>query len=284
MRKIKIDIGHCLIIIFLTFATNISAKLTGSSLKLFDRENRESNLLSLPTQNYLFFGKANRLSSAQANVGYDFSILTLVSSSGRQYSFGFPALIHLYMLPERSIFFVDNFYAEFGIWFQLNLNKKITFRLSPFYHRSAHLSDGYLNNRGDDPNFTGNISEDKLSISNEMILLQALFNPISGFELEMAAGYYFHTVGRKNMRGRVELNAYYLILPKKIFSPIIFIKNEFIYEEKIRYGVDAAAGLSITNSSRRGLGLYLHLYNRPHPGQYYKEYENGIGIDIRFIN
>jgi len=272
------------IVVGVLLAVGVSnAAIGGTAIELFRKSDYKNALFANNAENYIHFGTMDGAASARANFGYDFHLVSMILSKGPIVSLGIPALIHVYMLPDGSLFHVDNFYAELGIWLQADFNKWFSLRLSPFHHRSSHLADGYMNSKSGDPSYTGNINEDKLSESNEDVYLSGIFRPLEIMEISLGAGYYYHTCSRKNLVSRIDLDFLFNPFSDKTISPVIICKNELLYEGGFRYGLDEMAGVQIRSPSGRGLGVYFRVFNRPHPGRYYYTYEKGVGADIRFL-
>lgn len=285
MGQLKIVLLNVMFYLFLTFASKANGEFGGTTTELFKKNNKRNYLFSVNTQNYLYFGSGNDKSLTEANLGLDAPLITVTRSSGRVYSLGIPAMIHLNMYPEENVFHVDNFYAEFGIWIQIDFNKQVSLRISPLHHRSAHLSDGYLNNKSNDTSLTGDISIDKQRVSNEMIYAELLYAPIKikGLEIKGAAGYYYHTNDRKYLRGRLDLDLFYNMPLDFVLTPAILFKNVALYEKGFRYGFDGAIGAELKSKAFRGVGFYFRFFDIPHKGQYLYESEEGIGFNLRLI-
>lgn len=273
MKNEKIVIIKCLLLAFLSFGTNLYADFGGTTLEFFKKNNKRGYLLNDDYLNSFYFGSNISQKTLKSNIGYDIPLATVTRSSGYVYSIGIPAKVHLYLYNGESGYAIDNLYWDIGFWVQIDINKAITFRLSPFCHRSA-----YITKRND------SISLNE-SISNNMIYLEMLLTPpkAKGFEIKGAAGYFYHTEARHFLRGVVDVDFFYEFPLKFPVVPALFLKNHVIYEKGVRYGVDGGVGIEAKSSSLRGLGIFLRLFDTPHPGSYYFESEKGVGGELRFI-
>ncbi len=268
--------------IFLSFALLSGEIHAEETFQLFAYEHSGVTLLTLDYSNYIHVGSYMKQSSIRTNLGFDFPLFSVSPLKKKKYSLGVNALLHMYLFPEKRIFHFDNFYVLSAIYFEGKEAENLTWRFYPFHHCSAHLADGYTYSNHVSES-TGYIETDSKKVSYSMLYGAVCYKPFLGLETEIGAGYYVHTTSRKHLRGRVDFNCLFISPLEILIVPFICVKNEFIYEEKIRYGFEVACGAFFQNNSHRGLCLSFKYINKPHPGQYWGKKEKGGGLDIRFI-
>lgn len=247
--------------------------LSDGAVNFFEGIDSSFSIVKQEFQNYVYLGSQNGKFSTQGRLGFDFPILSVRPMGGIAYGSGVVASVHIYMFPENRRFLVDNLYAVFGVYFSGRHSSFFSWRLYPLYHLSAHLADGY---RGD-------IGNDRLSVSNEMVYAAVSFEPFNGLEAMAGYGYYYHTCERKDLSDRIDLDFIYRLHALPFLEPFLYAKNGFVREEDFRYGIEAAAGLKLTGQSGPGFGISLVYFNRPHSGQYYFDREEGVGVRFYFI-
>lgn len=230
-------------------------------------------LLNEDYRNYLHFGRLEGERSAAGNFGFDLPALYAELDSTRGFLLGGCASAHLYMFPVRSKFHVDNFYATMALYLGYRASRRLDFRLYPYYHLSAHLSDGY----------PGDVAADSRAVSNEMIYLATTFSFKERIEFLLGYGYYYHTVVRKQLIDRLRADIKLVAPPISVLEPYIYVRNELIREERIRYGIEAAVGLYLfATGELAGASILFRIFDRPHPGQYFERYIRGMGVDFVF--
>ncbi|EFK96969.1 hypothetical protein LDC_1001, partial [sediment metagenome] len=115
--------------------------------------------------NYVQFSSYNDTFATRLNLGFDHPLVGLGWGEGNSVDLGVASACHLYMFPQRSIFYVDNLYALLTVYFNTVISPLLSFRLYPAYHLSAHWVDGH-----------GSFESQK--ISNEMVYVTALVKPM----------------------------------------------------------------------------------------------------------
>lgn len=228
-------------------------------------------------------GTLNEQRSAKIHLGMDMILITMNISQNHSYSLGANASSRLFLIPEGAVFHVDNFYATFALFFEGTHTSWFSWRFYPYYHLSAHLSDGYIHNRWAwGSNMTQNIVKDKRTVSNEMFYLSLLFRPFKDFETALSAGYYFHTIHRSNLKGRLDTDIQYIYDNFPMIKPFTTIKHEIIFENGMRHGFEGKLGVIIRNKKQRGVILAFNYTNKVHPGEYSEHYIKGYGFDLGF--
>ncbi len=252
-----------------------SLPLESSGVELFFRRNtvKPYTLLNEDYRNYLHFGRLEGKRSAAGNFGFDFPALYARLDTTRGVLLGGCASAHLYMFPVRSKFYVDNFYATMALYVGFKASRYLDFRLYPYYHLSAHLSDGY----------PGDVAADSRAVSNEMIYLATTFTFNEWMEFLIGYGYYYHKVVRKDLIDRLRADLKYVAPRFWVLDPYLYVRNEIIREQRIRYGVEAGIGIYLFASEERaGASILFRWFDRPHPGQYFEGYIRGMGVDFVF--
>ncbi|MDR3012692.1 MAG: hypothetical protein LBU70_05720 [Chitinispirillales bacterium] len=211
-------------------------------------------------------------------IGYDFGDFNGASGNPRNIFFGITAATHINMLPTSSMKFpVDNFYAVLSLYFSGAYGQKISWRLYPVYHVSAHLADGY---RGGDI-----LKADVRSVSSEMVRGEAYYKPFGDIlELGAGAGWYYHVCAQTDLTYRADVSI--LVTPNRflgdIMQPFALIRLENIYQGKNHFGLDASAGVFAMRGGK-GLGIGLRYFDRLHSSYYFERYEKGAGAELMFM-
>ncbi len=273
MKKMKIVILKCLLLVFLSFGTKSYAGFGGTTLEFFKKSNKRSYLLSNNFSNSFYIGSYNSESAIRCNLGYDIPVATITRSSGYVFSVGVPAKVHVDFIKNSKRYEANAFLFDLALWLQVDLSKNLAFRLYPIYHHAAYSI-----------NKTEDVSVNP-SINNAMVFLEMLFTPskMKGLEILGAGGYFYETDARKYLRGLADLDFFYEIPLKSIVVPVIFLKNQVIYEKGVRYGIDGGLGVEAKSSSLRGLGIFLRLFDKPSAALDYSNSEKGVGAELQFI-
>ena len=125
-------------------------------------------------RNHLYFGYQHDTLFTNLHVGFDFAIAGLDRPGGAHYQLGVAALLHIYTIPrtENMKFYVDNFYAGFGLYLAAHQLPWLLWRFYPVYHVSAHLADGHP---------LSSVLWDELhAVSNEVTKAEVVFLPVKG--------------------------------------------------------------------------------------------------------
>jgi hypothetical protein len=191
--------------------------------------------------------------------------------------FGINAAAQLNMRPTSDMRFpVDNFYAVLALYFSGTVSKELSWRFYPVYHLSAHLADGY----------PGDILKpDVRAVSSEMVRGEGYYKPFGEvLEIGAGAGWYYHVCAQKELKYRGDA-AVLLTSPHAFYGALIpyaLLHVEDVYQGGNHFGVEAEAGV-IARRGKRGFGLGVLYFNRPHSSYYFNEREWGVGIVYTFM-
>ena len=213
-------------------------------------------------------------------IGYDFGSINGVpdSDNPRSVFFGITAAAHINMMPTGGMRFpVDNFYAVLALYFSGTLGEKLSWRLYPVYHVSAHLADGYA---GGDV-----LKRDVRAVSCEMVHGSVFYRPFGDIlELGAGGGWYYSVHAQNDLSNRADVSA--LVTPVRYFNdvlrPFALIRLENVYQGKNYFGVDVSAGAFVIRDGR-GMWLSLRYFDRLHSSYYFERYEKGAGAELMFM-
>lgn len=242
------------------------------SLSLLEPSVMTGTVLNTRLSNGLFVGAQNDTTYANFNLGFDLPVLSLNTARGLRYDLGLFAFTHVYTLPRNSKFYVDNFYAGFGISVGGYATDWLSWRLFPVYHLSAHLADGH---RGD-------TLANAHAVSNECVRAEACLRPFTGAEAGVALCGYYHTVYRKQLTAAAEVDLAYYLEITRVLAVMVQGLNEFTFEDGVAYGADVSGGLLLGTRTSRSARILIRYYNRLHPGYYAGERVSGWGMRMRF--
>lgn len=259
---------------------------TASSVTLFPENQPQNHLIRSAFTNYLFLGQLNGKGSSRANLGFDHKLIGLDIFQSQSIALGLNAMTHIYMFPEDRKFFVDNFYASFSFFFEYAQNARLLWRFSPFYHLSAHLADGYMKTKGGtDAVFTGNIKDDKKTVSNEMVYLSLLYKPhrLPCFSCTAGFGAYYHTIERKNLQAIADILIQGKFPVSDGINPLMRMKYEVVFEHTAHNNIVFSAGIQVMSRYGGSIMILFTCFNMINPGQYYLYREKGAGAEVRFL-
>lgn len=269
---------------------------------LFPKSSKTLSAETMPYAQELHAGSADGVFCLRGRFGVDFNIAgyrfadaadTARNSGGDiqddrrirrggSVFFGISAATDVTMRPAEGMRFpVDNFYALLALRFSGDVTPKLSWRLYPIHHVSAHLADGY----------PGDIlKQDVRPVSAEMARGELYYKPRCGIaEFGAALGYYYHVCAQKGLSYRGELSV--LLQPPKPYgvrviggalSPYALIRVENVRQGADNVGAEAEAG-AVAHRDGRGLGISAVYFNRLHKGYYFDRYEKGGGLSLIFI-
>jgi hypothetical protein len=242
--------------------------------QLFRPAEQWPSLINSQFQNAIFIGTNQKRLTTCGNAGFDFPLLSFMPThTNFTVGSGVVARIYLYMFPENRKFYVDNFYATFGVYFSNRIRQHLQWRLYPLYHLSAHLADGY----------SGDVDNDHIAVSNEMVYCALTYTCFKGMELLGGCGYYYHVCENRPLQARLDLDCHYRLFETTYCTPFVSAHNQLYLEGETRYGIQLSAGCELTNKNGRGLSIAARYFKNPHPGQYYARMEEGGGVEIIFL-
>jgi hypothetical protein len=246
---------------------------------------------TLPYTQMLHAGSENDTFYLRGRFGADFNLAGYrfgedadgggigVQGGGRSVFFGVSAAAHINMRPESGGRFpVDNFYAVLALHLSGALSEKLSWRLYPLHHVSAHLADGHPIGAG----------EGIRAVSAEMARGELYYKPWGeAAEFGAAIGRYYHVCAQKELTCRYELSA--LLKPPAPYrlydcglSPYMLFRVENVKQGKDNFGAEAALG-AVARRGGRGFGISLVYFNRLHRGYYFENYEEGFGAEFMFL-
>jgi hypothetical protein len=202
------------------------------------------------------------------------------SRRGKSILFGINAAANIDMRPTDGMRFpVDNFYALLALHLSGALSEKLSWRLYPVQHVSAHLADGH----GEKDDFFH-----VHAVSAEAVRGEFYYKPWGeAAEFGAAAGYYYHVCAQEKLVYRGELSV--LLKPPAPYrvcggglSPYTLIRLENVRQGADNLGVEASAG-AVLHKAGRGFGVSIIYFNRPHRGYYFENYEKGLGAEYMFL-
>jgi len=248
---------------------------------LFPERGKTLSAETMPYSQMLHTGMENDTFYMRGRFGVDFPFAGYDFDGGgggnnRRILFGINAAAHINMKPTSGMRFpVDNFYAVLALNFSGDINERWSWRFYPVYHVSAHLADG-----------SEEIKNGSRAVSSEMARGEAYYKPFGGIlELGAGAGWYYHVCSQEDLRFRADISA--LIAPPVnildgAVKPYALLRVENVYQGKNNLGVDVSAG-ALSMKNRRGFGLSLRYFNRPHSSYYFEQYERGWGAEYTFV-
>jgi hypothetical protein len=199
---------------------------------------------------------------------------------GREVLLGINAAANLNMRPTSDMRFpVDNFYALLAIHLSGTLSEKLSWRLYPIHHVSAHLADGHPN---------GIAKGEVRPVSAEMVRGEFYVKPFGeSVEFGAGAGYYYHVCAQEELVYRADLS---ILLkppsPCRVFDgelfPYALVRLENVRQGRDSFGTTASVG-AVLRKSGRGFGLSVIYFDRLHSGYYFEKYEKGAGVEYMFL-
>lgn len=263
----------------IVIATLAATVAVCGELRMFDRCDDRFLLPSSRWDNQLYIGslsdQAHELDTLTLvmRMGYDFPLLSWKSAKSWSLGAGLAPLFHLYMFPEGSLIHIDNFYAVLSLYLAGTVRDRFAWRLYPIYHLSAHLCDGapveYTTQRN--------------KVSNELIYANATWQFWERLEGQIGAGWCYHDVADDPILGRVDAAATYEPLALPALGLYVRGEGEVVFfESGARPGGMLQAGVRLHGRRSREMDIALTWFNRPHPGQYYKANERGLGCSFTF--
>jgi hypothetical protein len=197
---------------------------------------------------------------------------------GKDIFFGINAAANINMRPTGARFPVDNFYALLALHLSGSLSEKLSWRLYPIHHVSAHLADGH----------PGLASEDIRPVSTEMVRGEIYCKPLGeSAEFGFGAGYHYHVCAQEELVYRADLSILlkppspYRVLDGEL-SPYALARLENVRQGGNNFGVTVSAG-AVLRKSMRGFGLSIIYFDRLHGGYYFDKYEKGAGAEYMFL-
>ncbi|MCL2218664.1 MAG: hypothetical protein FWB94_02075 [Chitinispirillia bacterium] len=262
----------------------ITASISAADILLFPNPQKSVSAETMPYWQMLHTGVESDTFFFRGRFGVDFPIAGYQFGNDgdekpRSVIFGINAAAHINMRPTSGMKFpVDNFYAVLALNFSGNINPALTWRIYPIYHVSAHLADGY----------PADILKSAVRpVSSEMVRGEAYWKPLGDIlELGAGAGWYYHVCAQKDLLYRVDVSI--LLTPPipplnaRNLQPYALIRAENVHQGGNNPGIDVSAGL-LAAVGRRGFGLHIRCFNRPHTGYYFEEYERGWGVEYTFM-
>ncbi len=226
-------------------------------------------------RSFLYIGYQTDTLFTNLHAGFDFPFVGLHMHAEREFQLGAAALLHIYTIPRTSNmkFFVDNFYAGFGLYVSGRMLPWLLWRIFPVYHVSAHLADGHP---ADSP-----LWQSVHAVSNEVLKGEVAFLPVRSLEIGCAAGWYYHSVGR-DLKATAALNVQYAPRIREHLEPYAQLLAELVVEEQVRLGYQAAGGMRFVGRRGAATGLALRAYSRPHPGYHSEHRQIGYGVELFF--
>jgi hypothetical protein len=218
------------------------------------------------------------------------------SLKGKDILLGINAAANITMRPaSNSRFPVDNFYALLAIHLSGAVSERLSWRLYPIHHVSAHLADGH-----DQDSVISLTADDSLKgavkaglgarpVSAEMARGELYYKPFGDLaEFGAAVGCYYHVMAaQKNLVYRADLSA--LVKPPSPYrmfggglSPYALIRVENVRLAGNNFGAEASAG-AVLSKAGRGFGVSVIYFNRLHNGYYFEKYEKGAGVEYMFL-
>jgi hypothetical protein len=268
----------------LLFAVTATPSLAGEFL-LFPKPAKTLSAETLPYSPALQTVVENGSFCLSGRFGTDFFFAGYGFGGGTDKSMllGISAAATINMRPAAGGRFpVDNFYALLAIHLSGTLSEKLSWRLYPVHHVSAHLADGYH----------GDILRGEVrAVSAEMARGEIYYKPLGELaEFGAAFGYYYHVCAQEGLAYRGELSA--LLKPPSPYkirlggdgglSPYALLRVENVTRGKGYFGAEAALG-AVLLMGGRGFGISAVYFNRPHRGYYFEKYEKGIGAEYTFL-
>ncbi|GBU23188.1 hypothetical protein R80B4_03104 [Fibrobacteres bacterium R8-0-B4] len=272
-----------MVIAALTFIVVTAAALPvfAGDFLLFPEPKKALSAETLPYSQMLHTGVENDTFYLRGRFGVDFHIAgyRFGETGGKDMLFGINAAANINMRPTGDMRFpVDNFYALLALHLSGTLSEKLSWRLYPIHHVSAHLADGHPG-----------LAEEKIrSVSTEMVRGEVYYKPL-GESLELGAGfgYHYHVCAQEDLVYRADLSILlkppspYRILDGEL-SPYALVRLENVRQGGDCFGTTASAG-AILRKSGRGFGLSIIYFDKLHGGYYFDKYEKGAGAEYMFL-
>jgi len=221
---------------------------------------------------------------------------------GKDILIGINATANISMRPTSNARFpVDNFYALIALHLSGTVSEKLSWRLYPIHHVSAHIADGHkkdtlivltkdtvTSHTGQDDSVRIRVGLGVRSVSAEMARGEVYYKPFGELaEFGAGFGYYYHVVAQKNLVYRADLSV--LLQPPSPYgvlggelSPYALIRLENVRQVKNNLGTEVSAGV-ILRKAGRGFGVSVIYFNRLHNGYYFERYEKGAGGEYIFL-
>jgi hypothetical protein len=221
---------------------------------------------------------------------------------GKDILLGINATANITMRPTSNARFpVDNFYALLALHLSGTVSEKLSWRLYPLHHVSAHIADGHKKDTvislpkdtvasltGQDDTARIRVGLGVQSVSAEMVRGEVYYKPFGELaEFGAGFGYYYHVVAQKNLVFRADIS---LLLsppsPCRVFggalSPYALIRVENVIQAGSNFGAEVSAG-ALLSKAGRGFGVSVIYFNRLHSGYYFEKYEKGAGAEYVFL-
>jgi len=294
-------IAAALISVIVAFA---SLPAFAGDFLLFPKSAKDLSAETLPYSQMLHTGVENDTFYLRGRFGVDFNfagyrfgdIDTQADQrnlyGGKDILFGISAAAHINMRPTSGMRFpVDNFYALLALHLSGNLSDKLSWRLYPVHHVSAHLADGHRKDtviivKPDSDVDTVNLGV--RAVSTEMARGELYYKPWGEIaEFGVGFGYHYHVCSQKNLLYRADLSILlkppspYMVMDGEL-SPYALIRVENVRQGADNLGATASAGV-ILRRAGRGFGVSVIYFNRPHTGYYFDKYEKGAGVEYTFL-
>ncbi len=245
---------------------------------LFPTSDKTLSAETLPYSQMLHTGVENDTFYLRGRFGVDFHIVGY-RFGDKNVVFGINAAAHINMRPTSDMRFpVDNFYALLALHLSGAVSDKLSWRLYPIHHVSAHLADGHQT-----------IATEAIrAVSTEMIRGEIYYKPLGEIaEFGAGFGYHYHVCAQENLVYRADLSI--LLKPPSPYrviggelSPYALIRLESVKQGKDNFGVTASVG-AILQKAGRGFGLSVIYFDKLHGGYYFEKYEKGVGAEYMFL-
>ncbi|MDR2577534.1 MAG: hypothetical protein LBC70_01810 [Chitinispirillales bacterium] len=279
-------IHKTILAVIITIVLTAAPAARAAGVTMFPPPQKNISAETLPYTQMLHAGAEEGVFYMRGRFATDFHFLgyNLDGDAPQTILFGMSAAAHVNILPTSSMRFpIDNFYATLALHFSGTINPKLSWRLYPIHHVSAHLADGYPDDI---------MKEDVHAVSCEMTRGEIYYRPFGEIlELGAGAGWYYNTHAQKNLKYRADISI--LLTPAISTSnnapniqlkPFALLRLENVLQEKNNLGIDISAGaFSLNPAATRGLGLSLRYFNRLHSGYYFERYEKGWGAELMFL-
>lgn len=217
---------------------------------------------------YLRFLEVNGRIEDIAKIGLKFSMLQIYPLQISPI-----ASIRVHMLPVKSKFNVERFTAALGLSMDLKIRKNLYASLSPLYHESSHLADGY----------TGDVSADSRTVSNESLQIKLIWCP-ERIIVPVQIDWYWHTVKRTitvlagtgaQYRKKIMQSDY---MQWDIFGSIF---GHIFEEDGWKTNLEFSLG-TIFATHKKSLRISYYWQNQYDQGQFFDQRQKGSGLEISF--
>lgn len=270
MASLKIG-KHSFMVVFLLMTWFTAS---GFTWDFFEQPAMKYSIFSQDFDNYLHVGSDGGKISVRGNFGVDFPVVSLNTQEWR-FDFGIVALTHIYMLPIGIIFSVDNFYASLGPYFAASWQDRLSFRLYPVLHLSAHRADG----------FSGDQTYKFRAISYESVRMEAQYAAQDWLIVGLSYDWFWHHVRRHELHGKIEMGALFKTTYAENHWAFLRARMPLWIEGGLKPGVDLTAGYTWKSSKKHQhlLSLDVRYHYTPHPGFYFdRPLQHNIGAELRF--